>query len=69
MWLLLAIHDGRVTRAPDGGFFADYLVDGEGGFRAAVHALRTREVVYMPMVGPPQVTADGEKLLRDAGLI
>jgi hypothetical protein len=65
--LLLAIYQWRVTR-PDGTMDAPYWLD-RSEVRLQVHFLRGRELVLMPLSGPPGITADGHKVLREAGLI
>jgi hypothetical protein len=65
--LLLAIHQGRVWR-PDATMGAPYWLD-RSEVRLQVQFLRGRDLVRMPLSGPPQITADGEKVLREAGLV
>jgi hypothetical protein len=66
--LLLAIYQGRVTRT-DRSLQADYVIDGGMCSRLLISSLRARELVTMPLSGPPRVTAEGEKVLRAGGLI
>jgi hypothetical protein len=52
--LLLAIYQGRVGR-PDATMNAPYWLD-RSEVRLQIHFLRGRELVLMPLSGPPQIT-------------
>jgi hypothetical protein len=69
--VLAAVAAGRVTRDDqDGtrrGMWALYLLDGrEVGM--TLRALRRAALVDLPLVGPPRITADGRRALREAHL-
>jgi hypothetical protein len=65
--LLLAIYRGRVRR-PDATIDAPYWLD-RTEVRLQIQFLRGRELVLMPLSGPTQITVNGEKVLRELGLV
>lgn len=62
--LLSAIAEGLVTRAP-GGLMAPYVFDGELIGTNQVRALVKLELVDAPLLGPPRLTPDGWRALRE----
>lgn len=74
--LLQAVADGRVTRLETDdqrGYWALYVLDAERSSqgptkveRWALTSLKRAELIHMPMLGPPVITADGRAYLRRA---
>lgn len=64
--LLQAVAAGRVQRAPIGAGTpnARYVLDGEP-IDAELAALVRDDLVYLPRVGPPRLTPDGEWALTN----
>ena len=65
--LLQAVAEGRVHRAPIGAAGtpnARYLLDGQP-IDAELAALVRDDLVYLPRLGPPRLTADGEWVLTN----
>lgn len=63
--LLQAVADGRIMRG-DGGYAALYLLDGQPVERMQLWWLKKAALIDMPMLGPPRITEDGLKALREA---
>ena len=65
--VLQAVAAGRVQRAPisaEGTPNARYLLDGQP-IDAELAALLRDDLVYLPRVGPPRLTSDGEWALTN----
>jgi hypothetical protein len=66
--LLQAVAEGRVLRGADGtasGFWAPYLLVGQN-VRLMLKWLNARDLVAMPMSGPPHLYPRGERILRSS---
>jgi hypothetical protein len=64
--LLQAVANGRELRGEDGttsGFWAPYLLDGQN-IRLTLKWLNARELVAMPMTGPPHLYPRGERIFH-----
>lgn len=61
--LLSAIAEGLVTREP--GVYAPYMFDGDTVGTNQVRALARLGLVQVRLSGPPTITEDGERVLRD----
>jgi hypothetical protein len=65
--MLLAVHYGRVTESA-GPIPGSYVFAGRAAYLWIAH-LSTLGLVTMPDIGPPEVTATGDEILKSAGLI